>query len=220
MALSHCWGKEPIITTTKATLQDRMREFQISAPPKTFQDAIAITNGLGIQYLRIDSLCIIQDDLQDWEGEASKMAGIYAGSKFNIAATHASDGQGDVLASDSHSTHGTRLASIWSHGSLFNRRKQSQLLDYPTVSRFDLPYTLLMTILLKPRISLAASNITAARSCVGLSRTTSCATDTAFSRRRAHMGMQPFALLPMLSSERLHLRRPRLKWSTNFEIAA
>jgi hypothetical protein len=58
--LSHCWGTTQFIQTTMGTI-DRFRN---SIPwddlPKTFQDAIDVTNQLGIKYIWIDSLCILQ----------------------------------------------------------------------------------------------------------------------------------------------------------------
>lgn len=80
MTLSHCWGKEEFLTTTKSTLLERKTGILVSQLPKTFQDAIEITHGLGTRYLWIDSLCIIQDDISDWEFESAKMASIYSGS--------------------------------------------------------------------------------------------------------------------------------------------
>jgi hypothetical protein len=41
---------------------------------------------LGVQYLWIESLCIIQDDENDWEEEASRMDAIYENAFFTIAA--------------------------------------------------------------------------------------------------------------------------------------
>lgn len=92
MTLSHCWGKEQIITTTTKTLEKRKSGIKFSELSNTFRDAIQITRGLGIQYLWIDSLCIVQDDKKDWEIESTKMADIYSGSQLNLAATHASGG--------------------------------------------------------------------------------------------------------------------------------
>lgn len=63
VALSHCWGKGRRCITTKANLKDRMDCITWDQIPKTFQDAITLTRQLGIRYLWIDSLCIIQDDL-------------------------------------------------------------------------------------------------------------------------------------------------------------
>jgi hypothetical protein len=94
MSLSHCWGKEQIITTTTNTLQDRKAGIKISELPKTFRHAIRITRGLGIRYLWIDSLCIIQDDKKDWEIESAKMADVYMCSHLNLAATHSRNGKG------------------------------------------------------------------------------------------------------------------------------
>ncbi|EFX05665.1 tol-like protein [Grosmannia clavigera kw1407] len=57
--------------------------------PKTFRDAICLCRFLKIQYLWIDSLCIIQDSVggEDWIRESSKMAQVYQYSYCNIAAT-------------------------------------------------------------------------------------------------------------------------------------
>jgi hypothetical protein len=59
---------------------------------KTFQDAVVITRALGIQYLWIDSLCILQGDKDDWEIECSKMAEVYSNSYLTVAAAGANDG--------------------------------------------------------------------------------------------------------------------------------
>jgi hypothetical protein len=98
MSLSHCWGKEQIITTTTNTLQDRKTGIKISELPETFRHAIRITRGLGIRYLWIDSLCIIQDDKNDWEIESAKMADVYTCSQLNLAATHSTNGKGGCFA--------------------------------------------------------------------------------------------------------------------------
>ena len=76
--LSHCWGKKHIVTTTKATLEQRKLEVPWLLLSRTFQDAITITRELGIRYIWIDSLCIIQDDKEDWERVSAKMAEIYS----------------------------------------------------------------------------------------------------------------------------------------------
>jgi Heterokaryon incompatibility protein (HET) len=45
-----------------------------------------VTRLVGIRYLWIDCLCIIQDDDDDWKRECEKMAGIYENSFFTISA--------------------------------------------------------------------------------------------------------------------------------------
>lgn len=54
--------------------------------PKTFSDAILVARKLGVPYLWIDSLCIVQDDESDWAVESSQMASVYANSYLTIAA--------------------------------------------------------------------------------------------------------------------------------------
>ncbi|KAL9116061.1 MAG: hypothetical protein Q9227_000429 [Pyrenula ochraceoflavens] len=59
---------------------------------KTFMDAIEISQKLGLRYLWIDSLCIIQDSDSDWKKESAMMSSVYRGSAINIAAAGAADG--------------------------------------------------------------------------------------------------------------------------------
>lgn len=59
---------------------------------KTFQDAIQIALSLGLQYLWIDSLCIIQSSPEDWAKESVLMHSVCSGSAINIAAAGAEDG--------------------------------------------------------------------------------------------------------------------------------
>jgi Heterokaryon incompatibility protein (HET) len=86
--LSHCWGRDPIVArSTSKTIQDFKNFISWSLLPRNFQDAITLTRELGIPYIWIDSLCIIQDDLADWERESAKMAKIYQDSFVTVAAT-------------------------------------------------------------------------------------------------------------------------------------
>ncbi|KAF7532425.1 hypothetical protein G7054_g7944 [Neopestalotiopsis clavispora] len=55
--------------------------------PNTFRDAIEVTRQLGVRYLWIDSLCIIQDDENDWKQESSKMVEVYQNAYLTIYAT-------------------------------------------------------------------------------------------------------------------------------------
>jgi hypothetical protein len=57
----------------------------------TFRDAILFTRQVGIRYIWIDSLCILQDSPEDWLTESSVMNRVYKHSVCNIAATAASD---------------------------------------------------------------------------------------------------------------------------------
>ncbi|KAI1357610.1 heterokaryon incompatibility protein-domain-containing protein [Xylaria arbuscula] len=93
-ALSHCWGDAEAIhlITTKANRNERMASISMEILPKTFSDAVVLTRALGIQYIWIDSLCIIQDDKDDWEREAAHMADVYQCAALTISADGAADG--------------------------------------------------------------------------------------------------------------------------------
>lgn len=54
--------------------------------PSTPKDAVIVTLNLGIRYLWIDSLCIVQDDLIDKRVEISKMSSIYQNSYARLVA--------------------------------------------------------------------------------------------------------------------------------------
>lgn len=88
MTLSHCWGSQSshTLTTTKDTIEDRIRSIEFDAGSKTFVQAAEVTRTLGIQYLWIDSLCIIQDSEEDWSRESQKMGDIYHNATVTLSA--------------------------------------------------------------------------------------------------------------------------------------
>ncbi|KAF2018255.1 HET-domain-containing protein [Aaosphaeria arxii CBS 175.79] len=96
-ALSHCWGKGPTLTATKSNWQKLSSNIPFDALPSLFQDAIIITRQLGLRYLWIDSLCIIQDSVRDWETESTKMGSIYENGHITISATSSGDGSAHCL---------------------------------------------------------------------------------------------------------------------------
>jgi hypothetical protein len=101
-ALSHCWGQltdenKRQFCTTDDNIEERLKGFTFSELPKTFRDAIRVTRELGILYLWIDSICIIQDNHQDWEHEAKRMESVYASAYCTIAATSAVDSNAGFL---------------------------------------------------------------------------------------------------------------------------
>ena len=87
--LTHVWGGILPLRTVTGNLDQHLNEIPISSLPATFRDAVLTTRRLGLSYLWIDALCILQDDSNDWQIEASKMASIYKNSKVTIAAVDA-----------------------------------------------------------------------------------------------------------------------------------
>ncbi|KAJ3553983.1 hypothetical protein NPX13_g10738 [Xylaria arbuscula] len=102
IALSHCWGqsdpnRRPPHCTTKDNVERRQRGFKLSELPKTFQDAVEVTRELGVQYLWIDSICIIQGRHGDWEQESKRMEQVFASAYCTIAATSAENSNSGFL---------------------------------------------------------------------------------------------------------------------------
>lgn len=92
IAFSHCWGKlrnSERFCLHSSNLSELKKYVDFEALPKSFQDAIRVTRALGIQYLWIDSLCIIQDDEDDWAAEAGKMEDVFSEAYCTIAASSA-----------------------------------------------------------------------------------------------------------------------------------
>ncbi|PWI63995.1 hypothetical protein PCL_00829 [Purpureocillium lilacinum] len=87
VALSHCWGGEQPLKTTTGTLNKHKAGIEFSRLPPTFRDAVDIVRRLGIRFVWIDSLCIIQDCEEDWQIEASRMASVYRNSWLTVSAT-------------------------------------------------------------------------------------------------------------------------------------
>ncbi|CZS92758.1 uncharacterized protein RCO7_10213 [Rhynchosporium graminicola] len=96
-ALSHRWGHANILRTLSNNVQEIEAGIDISKLPATFRDAIFLTRHLGLRYLWIDSLCIIQDSPSDWLKEAASMPNIYRNSFITIAAAATENSTGGIF---------------------------------------------------------------------------------------------------------------------------
>lgn len=98
IALSYCWGMGPKEHGTKtSSLIDRMAGFDMSSLPKTHRDAIKVSRILGVRHLWIDSICICQDDVKDWERESARMAAVYANAYLTLSATGSENDSGGLV---------------------------------------------------------------------------------------------------------------------------
>lgn len=95
--LSHCWGAHPVIRLEIASINTFKATIPLGSLPLSFQEAVYVCRKFGIRYLWIDSLCIIQDSLEDWEKEASLMWEVYTNSFLNLAATASADSRGGLF---------------------------------------------------------------------------------------------------------------------------
>jgi uncharacterized membrane protein len=88
-ALSHMWGdysQIPLLRTIESkyeVMKSRIPMWELS---KNFADAVVVTRKLGLRYVWIDSLCIIQDSQSDWKKEAAMMHDVYRYAEITIAA--------------------------------------------------------------------------------------------------------------------------------------
>ncbi|OHF04179.1 TOL protein [Colletotrichum orchidophilum] len=86
VTLSHAWGGADFVKLTTQNYARLFDRFSVHELPRTWQDAIRLTQSLGYRYIWIDALCIIQDSLYDWEIEAASMGQVYENCHLNIAA--------------------------------------------------------------------------------------------------------------------------------------
>ncbi|TVY83954.1 hypothetical protein LSUE1_G003335 [Lachnellula suecica] len=114
-ALSHCWGLHPFLTLRTSNLDIFRSELPVNSLTKTFRDAITITRSLGLKYIWIDSLCIIQNSDSDWRKEAALMSQVYSCCTVCISASSAKDGSVGCLFPESQ-RHATRCQIYAGHG--------------------------------------------------------------------------------------------------------
>lgn len=98
ITLSYCWGETgDSASTNRSNIQERLKRLAASSLCRTHRDAIEITRSLGVKYLWVDAICIIQDDSNDWGKEIVQMADIYSSSVLTISAAQSKDAQGGIL---------------------------------------------------------------------------------------------------------------------------
>jgi len=89
VTLSHCWGNIDFYHLTQDTLPVLKEGIGLEELPKTFRHAIDFACRLGLRYIWIDSLCILQDSERDWLYQSAQMDQVYNHSLCNISATAA-----------------------------------------------------------------------------------------------------------------------------------
>lgn len=99
VALSYVWGNFPMFRLQKDNFEMLSTEGSLDAIrnelPKTINDALDLVREMGLRYLWVDSLCLVQDDEDDVSLGIEQMNSIYQGSHFTIVAasgTHAGAG--------------------------------------------------------------------------------------------------------------------------------
>jgi hypothetical protein len=90
--LSHRWTSA---TRTTQLLWSNIEKYFVDIDtdmwPAVYKQALYVTREIGVQFLWIDSICIVQDSKDDWTEQSSLMDYIYARGVLNLAAD--SDGK-------------------------------------------------------------------------------------------------------------------------------
>ncbi|KAI1136820.1 HET-domain-containing protein [Hypoxylon sp. FL0543] len=103
-ALSYCWGPpEDIVQqfkTEKSSLDSRLKGFKLHEVSPILRDAIIVSRALRIRYLWVDAVCIIQDDVEDWDRESSLMSLVFQNAALTICTPASTSCQQGFLARD------------------------------------------------------------------------------------------------------------------------
>jgi hypothetical protein len=97
VTLSHRWASTHVVKLKCSNIDSFRQCLPLNHLSATFLDAITVTRALGVRYLWIDSLCIIQDSPKDWQAESVEMGNIYRNGICNIAATGSAETGGGLF---------------------------------------------------------------------------------------------------------------------------
>ncbi|KAK3368296.1 heterokaryon incompatibility protein-domain-containing protein [Podospora didyma] len=94
-ALSYVWGnvQQPLLKTTCLDGWHIPGAFRHIPLPRTIQDAMEVCRKLGLKYLWVDSLCIVQDLPDTVAGQVAHMDSIYSKAYLTIIAASGEDCQ-------------------------------------------------------------------------------------------------------------------------------
>lgn len=87
IALSHPWGGPPHFCTYRSNIEIHKRGIPLDNLPATFRHAVLTTRALGLRYLWIDSICIIQGPGGDFNSEAKRMEHCFSAAYCVLAAS-------------------------------------------------------------------------------------------------------------------------------------
>lgn len=96
--LSHCWGSQEPLTLQRDNLTLFSQCIPLDKLPRLHREVFEVVVSLGLRYLWIDNLCIVQDSKADWAAEAAIMDQVYENSTVTIAAANAKDSSESLYA--------------------------------------------------------------------------------------------------------------------------
>ena len=84
VTISYRWETTDVYKLTLGSVDQLIAGIPYGLLTQTFQDVIMLTRALGCKYIWIDSLCILQDSVEDWARESNRMADVYMHGFLNI----------------------------------------------------------------------------------------------------------------------------------------
>jgi len=115
LALSYCWGGDDSMKLTTSTIGRWTESLPFTELPKTLRDAITFTKHIGLEYVWIDRLCIIQDDPEDVIIEIAAMPNIYGRAWLTLSVSWAKASQDGFLFSTAESHNVLRKTMLAMH---------------------------------------------------------------------------------------------------------
>lgn len=104
VTLSYVWGNADQLMLTTNNVHSMLQSLPKEELPQAVTDAISVTRRLGVRYLWVDSLCVIQDSQEDRHRECDGMAEVYRNAVLTIVANAANNSSDPLIArSDDHS---------------------------------------------------------------------------------------------------------------------
>lgn len=134
-ALSYCWGGDENFKTEQHTLQDFCNEIPVDRLPQTLKDAFDLTKRIGLEYLWVDAVCIVQGNQREREEESRKMGDIYSNARIVLSATRSKHVNEGMFLSRSTTSLAEDIAS--EDGSLHARRNHNHEIIISCRSKSD-----------------------------------------------------------------------------------
>ncbi|KAK4188241.1 heterokaryon incompatibility protein-domain-containing protein, partial [Podospora australis] len=97
IALSYCWGMNQRLKLTTDTPPQMRAGTSINELPVLFHDVLGLARRLGIEYLWIDALCILQDSESDWYHQSRAVPDVYQTAFLTLATSSSSSVTESIL---------------------------------------------------------------------------------------------------------------------------
>ncbi|KAI2619925.1 HET-domain-containing protein [Hypoxylon sp. NC1633] len=139
IALSHMWGDvsiSPPLRTLRSNYDNMQQGIRMQELPRNFIDTVLVCRELGLEYVWIDSLCIIQDSPEDWKREAVTMHLVYKYAQATIVAAAAKSSRDGFLVRNIRMTPAAKVTYV----SEADSQPDGSMILYPTSEESELDF--------------------------------------------------------------------------------